>query len=246
MIHHVTIGVSDLGRSLEFYGRVLATLGFDDVNTSDLLPNEVEFGTPDGHAFAISTDYPSEAPVHVAFLAASPEQVQAFHRAALASGGRDNGAPGRGPSTHRATTPPSPSIRTATTWRPSARPPELPSSAGRPRRPSVRHRRRHLHLHALPPGACARRPGGACAARRGRTCAAPGRAACGSAARPHATWRPRTQAPASAGGPDARWRLSRARTPPRPPPARPRGPGWSRCLTLPGRGPRRCRRRGRR
>ena len=35
--------------------------------------------------------------VHVAFLAASPQQVQAFHAAALAAGGTDDGAPGPRP-----------------------------------------------------------------------------------------------------------------------------------------------------
>lgn len=62
-----------------------------------MLPNEIEFGPPDVSKFAISTDYPVGAPVHVAFAADSREQVDAFHAAALAAGGRENGAPGLRP-----------------------------------------------------------------------------------------------------------------------------------------------------
>jgi catechol 2,3-dioxygenase-like lactoylglutathione lyase family enzyme len=74
MLDHITIGVSDLQRSREFYERVLAPLGFQEAHTADVLPNEVEFG-PDGLTdFAISTDYPVGAPIHVAFAADSREQ----------------------------------------------------------------------------------------------------------------------------------------------------------------------------
>lgn len=97
MIHHVTVGVSDLGRSRAFYLHALAPLGFDHTATDESLPGEIEFGTPSGHGFAISTAYLTGAPIHVAFRAASREQVDGFHAAALASGGRDNGAPGLRP-----------------------------------------------------------------------------------------------------------------------------------------------------
>jgi catechol 2,3-dioxygenase-like lactoylglutathione lyase family enzyme len=94
MVDHITIGVSDLGRSRAFYERALEPLGFSEARTSEVLPNEVEFG-PDGSTdFAISTDYTTGAPIHVAFAADSREQVDAFHEAALAAGGSDNGAPG--------------------------------------------------------------------------------------------------------------------------------------------------------
>jgi catechol 2,3-dioxygenase-like lactoylglutathione lyase family enzyme len=97
MIDHITIGVRDLQRSKRFYVEALAPLGFDEANTYDVLPNEVEFGPEGAHDFAISTDYPVGAPVHVAFAADSREQVDAFHAAALAAGGRENGAPGTRP-----------------------------------------------------------------------------------------------------------------------------------------------------
>lgn len=96
-LDHVTIGVSDLARSRAFYERALAPLGLGEAQTSDVLPNEVEFGDGAQHPFAISTDYPAGAPVHVAFGADTVEQVDEFHAQALAAGGADNGAPGRRP-----------------------------------------------------------------------------------------------------------------------------------------------------
>jgi catechol 2,3-dioxygenase-like lactoylglutathione lyase family enzyme len=96
-IDHITIGVSDLARSRAFYERALKPLGILDTLTSSVLPNEVEFGANEEWAFAISTDYQAGAPVHVAFGASSVEQVQAFHEAALAAGGTENGAPGLRP-----------------------------------------------------------------------------------------------------------------------------------------------------
>jgi catechol 2,3-dioxygenase-like lactoylglutathione lyase family enzyme len=96
-IDHLTIGVSHLERSRTFYEATLAPLGLTHTQTSEVLPQEVEFGTEEEHPFAISTAYPSGAPVHVAFGAGSVEQVQAFYEAALAAGGTDNGAPGLRP-----------------------------------------------------------------------------------------------------------------------------------------------------
>jgi catechol 2,3-dioxygenase-like lactoylglutathione lyase family enzyme len=96
-IDHVTVGVSDLARSRAFYERALAPLGLTETSTSPELPEEIEFGSGGEWPFAISTAYTVGAPVHVAFGAESVEQVQAFHAAALAAGGADNGAPGLRP-----------------------------------------------------------------------------------------------------------------------------------------------------
>ena len=97
MLDHITIGVSDLQRSRDFYLQALAPLGFDETNTSDVLPSEIEFGSAEKMDFAISTDYGVGAPIHVAFAADSIEQVHAFHAAALAAGGREHGPPGPRP-----------------------------------------------------------------------------------------------------------------------------------------------------
>ena len=97
MIDHVTVGVSDLSRSREFYMRALLPLGFSELGSWSEGSPEVEFGLEEAEDFAISTAYPTGAPVHVAFAADRREQVDAFHSAAIAAGGRDNGAPGLRP-----------------------------------------------------------------------------------------------------------------------------------------------------
>jgi catechol 2,3-dioxygenase-like lactoylglutathione lyase family enzyme len=94
VIDHVTIGVSDLERSRAFYEAALAPLGLAEAHTYDVLPGEVEFGPTGMTDFAISTAYPVGSPVHVAFAVDSRAEVDAFHAAAVAAGGQDNGAPG--------------------------------------------------------------------------------------------------------------------------------------------------------
>jgi len=97
VVDHITIGVSDLERSRAFYARALAPLGFAERGPWSDAGNELSFGLPGAGDFAISTR-PAVAPgTHVAFAATSRAQVDAFHAAALAAGGRDNGAPGPRP-----------------------------------------------------------------------------------------------------------------------------------------------------
>jgi len=97
VIDHVTVGVSDLARSREFYARALLPLGFSEIGTSGEGSAEVTFGLEEADDFGLSTAYGTGAPVHIAFAADRREQVDAFHAAALAAGGRDNGAPGLRP-----------------------------------------------------------------------------------------------------------------------------------------------------
>jgi catechol 2,3-dioxygenase-like lactoylglutathione lyase family enzyme len=94
VIDHVSIGVSDLARSAEFYRRALETLGFEPAGPWRDGVREISFGIPGAHDFAISLEYPVTPSAHVAFAADDRGQVDAFHAAALAAGGRDNGAPG--------------------------------------------------------------------------------------------------------------------------------------------------------
>jgi catechol 2,3-dioxygenase-like lactoylglutathione lyase family enzyme len=97
VIDHLTVGVSDLARSREFYTRALLPLGFSEIGPGRDGEDEVAFGLEEADDFAISTAYPTGAAVHIAFAADRREQVDAFHMAALAAGGRDNGAPGLRP-----------------------------------------------------------------------------------------------------------------------------------------------------
>lgn len=105
MLHHLSLGVSDIERSARFYDAVLAPLGRVRV-WSDLRPGEpgqaVGYGDPGGgDKLALKLVPPQQAQpsagFHVAFSAPSPAAVQAFHAAALAAGGCDNGPPGLRP-----------------------------------------------------------------------------------------------------------------------------------------------------
>jgi catechol 2,3-dioxygenase-like lactoylglutathione lyase family enzyme len=87
LFDHVHLRVRDLQASQRFYRAVLVALGRADavqVSPRHLQADELYVDQADG---AVSH-------VHIAFQAADHDAVQAFHKAALAAGGRDNGAPG--------------------------------------------------------------------------------------------------------------------------------------------------------
>lgn len=98
MLDHIGFAVSDFARSRAFYERALAPLGFAPVMdvTREQSGNYegTGFGPPGRPQFWIGTGDHSEGHVHVAFAADSRAAVDAFYAAALAAGGRDNGAPG--------------------------------------------------------------------------------------------------------------------------------------------------------
>lgn len=100
MFDHVKFGVSDFAASRAFFLAALAPLGV--VVVSEGAPTwGVELCPPDGDVSLIlfQTDE-KPAHLHLAFRAANRGQVDAFHRAALAAGGRDHGAPGLRPNYH--------------------------------------------------------------------------------------------------------------------------------------------------
>jgi catechol 2,3-dioxygenase-like lactoylglutathione lyase family enzyme len=83
---HVHIRVRDAAESIAFYKTVLEPLA---------IPPLWEF--EGGAQFAnlvVSDDGQPGGPVHIAFVAESREQVDAFHRAGVETGYRDNGPPG--------------------------------------------------------------------------------------------------------------------------------------------------------
>jgi catechol 2,3-dioxygenase-like lactoylglutathione lyase family enzyme len=86
VIDHVTIRVSDFEASRAFYSCVLAPLGLE--------PHADETFTEWGDFSIAADDQPVAQNIHIAFPAKSREEVDAFHRAAMDSGYRDNGAPG--------------------------------------------------------------------------------------------------------------------------------------------------------
>src|SRR5262245_33700126 len=99
MLHHVSIGVADVTRAAQFYDRVLQELGYTRV--FEVLPYGIGYGDKQP-AFWVQLPHDQRAAstgngVHIAFNATSEEMIRAFHRAALAAGGTDDGAPGPRP-----------------------------------------------------------------------------------------------------------------------------------------------------
>ena len=93
MFHHIQISVRDFAKSLRFYTEALKPLVFVPQGV-DEASRSAGFGPPGAAAFYIGVGTPSKGPVHIAFQAPNKQAVADFHRAALAAGGKDNGAPG--------------------------------------------------------------------------------------------------------------------------------------------------------
>jgi len=104
MIDHIGFAVADFARSRAFYVSALAPLGFGpvmDVTKEHTGGYEgAGFGAPNKPQFWIGNSDKRGGSMHVAFMAPTRAAVQAFHRAAIAAGGRDNGAPGLRPHYH--------------------------------------------------------------------------------------------------------------------------------------------------
>lgn len=103
MVHHLSFAVAELTRSAAFYDAALAPLGYVRAFTQEAgagrKESAVGYGRPgadDEFAIRLRREgviAPSEG-FHVAFRALSTEAAIAFHQAALANGGRDNGGVG--------------------------------------------------------------------------------------------------------------------------------------------------------
>jgi catechol 2,3-dioxygenase-like lactoylglutathione lyase family enzyme len=106
ILDHLTVNVRDYARSKAFYAQALAPLG---------ITLAMEYGEACGFgrgpkpdlwisarpaSFQTAEQMATITPVHLAFAARSRDEVDAFHRAALAAGGRDFGAPGPRPQYH--------------------------------------------------------------------------------------------------------------------------------------------------
>lgn len=106
MLDHVGIPVSDFARAKAFYAQALAPLGIGLV--MEVTAEQTGHGSAagfgsDGKPYFWFGDDGAPPPglhSHVAFVADSRAGVDAFHAAALAAGGRDNGAPGLRPHYH--------------------------------------------------------------------------------------------------------------------------------------------------
>ena len=93
MFDHVGLNAKDYETSKRFFEQALAPLGYHVV--MDFAEwQAVGFGTDDKPEFWVAARDPRGTGTHVAFHAPDHATVDAFHAAALAAGGTDNGAPG--------------------------------------------------------------------------------------------------------------------------------------------------------
>lgn len=105
MIDHIGLSVSDLAMARAFYERALAPLGIELMMevTEEMTGGHgahLGFGRDGKPFFWIGNGRLASGSAHVAFAASDHGHVDAFHAAALAAGGRDNGAPGPRPDYH--------------------------------------------------------------------------------------------------------------------------------------------------
>jgi len=101
MIDHISLAVTDIGRSMAFYDAVLTPLGYRRM---------MEFDGVAGYGDRHPTLWLGRAEIpetvappsgfHLAFVAPNRASVEAFYQAALVAGADDNGAPGLRPHYH--------------------------------------------------------------------------------------------------------------------------------------------------
>ena len=97
MIDHIGIAVSDLDRSIAFYQKALAPLGYELIRKFEgMAAGFGKNGKPD---FWIGKGE-VKGTAHIAFRAGGRAEVRSFYEAAMAAGAKDNGAPGPRPHYH--------------------------------------------------------------------------------------------------------------------------------------------------
>ena len=98
MIDHTGICASNFDRSKAFYVKALSAIGYAlllEFPASVTRHTDVAgFGEPHKPDFWVSSGVANNPPLHIAFRVDSRAKVDAFYQAAIAVGGRDNGAPG--------------------------------------------------------------------------------------------------------------------------------------------------------
>src|SRR5215469_14523437 len=97
MIAHISIGVRDIERSKRFYDAVLEPLGYKCLRAARSLVG-YGYGRDTISLWVFQAERPVRADeksgLHFCFAAPDAAAVDAFHAAALRSGGHDNGPPG--------------------------------------------------------------------------------------------------------------------------------------------------------
>jgi len=95
MFDHISLGVRDIAASKRFYDAALAPLGYKRLSDGT---TSLGYGSEAVGLWLGTTAHPVPADersgLHVCFAAPDRQAVDAFHKAALRAGGRDNGKPG--------------------------------------------------------------------------------------------------------------------------------------------------------
>ena len=95
MLDHVSIGVRDVAKAKRFYDAALKPLGYTCLNAGK---TSLGYGKDGVQLWINAADSPVPADMgsglHFCFAAPTRKSVDAFHKAGLAAGGADNGAPG--------------------------------------------------------------------------------------------------------------------------------------------------------
>ena len=91
ILDHVGFAVADFAKSRAFYTQALAPLGIEVLFEDE---GWAMMGRPGMPQFWFGEHGTVPGPIHLAFSALDRAQVDAFHEAALAAGGTDNGGPG--------------------------------------------------------------------------------------------------------------------------------------------------------
>lgn len=98
LLHHVSLPVNDLTRSAALFDAALGALGYSRVSSGTHFVGYGVVKDQDKFALMQTAQAQSCGPgLHIAFSAPTRAAVDIFHRLALESGGRDNGAPGLRP-----------------------------------------------------------------------------------------------------------------------------------------------------
>jgi catechol 2,3-dioxygenase-like lactoylglutathione lyase family enzyme len=103
MLDHAGFSVADYARSKAFYEKALAPLGYSlimEVQQDENDSPAAGFGANGKPDFWIGGEGGLNRHIHIAIVAKDRTTVDAFYRAALAAGGKDNGAPGLRPHYH--------------------------------------------------------------------------------------------------------------------------------------------------
>ena len=97
MIDHIGFSVSDYPRAKAFYEKALSPLGYTLIKEVQQVENDspaAGFGANGKPDFWIGGEGKLNKPVHIAITAKDRATVDAFYKAAIAAGGKDNGGPG--------------------------------------------------------------------------------------------------------------------------------------------------------